>query len=328
MSRTQAHVIMAKHDSHEHPRVPTWMRRFVRPREAEALPIRLHRRRIYVLPTGFGLFFALVLATMTLGGLNYNNNPALILCFLMFSVTLSALLRGYLNLSGVSVESISAVPVHAGDMQRLHLRFAADSRRLRDGLVLERHGQRISFSLRDGASLDVELPQATQHRGWQAVGRMKLHSRQPLGLFEVWSWLHSDQSTLVWPAPEADAPAPPLAGGRDRPQPQRGVGDEPLSLRDYRVGDSMRHVAWKHSARLDRLLVREYEQHGGSEQILTWTELAPLSSDARARRLTRWLLDAERQSQSTTLVMPDTRIGPGQGHAHVHACLRALALAP
>ena len=41
-----------------------------------------------------------------------------------------------------------------------------------------------------------------------------------------------------------------------------------------------------------------------------------------------WLADAERQGQSTTVLMPGTRIGPGQGPAHLHACFRALALAP
>ena len=103
--------------SHERPRIPHLLRRFVRPRGPEPLPIALHRRRIYVLPTPFGLFFAALLATMTLGGLNYSNNPALILCFLMLSVMLSALLRGYLNLSGVRLVSLDAAPVHAGSPQ-------------------------------------------------------------------------------------------------------------------------------------------------------------------------------------------------------------------
>lgn len=314
--------------AHERPRVPAFLRRFVKPHGSEPLPIALHRRRIYVLPTPYGLFFALLLAAMTVGGLNYNNNPALILCFLMLSLMLSCLLRGYLNLSGVRLESLDAAPVHAGETQRLRLRFAADSRRLRDGLILQRHGNRIAFNLIDAAALDVELPQATHRRGLMPVGRFKLYSQQPLGLFEVWSWLHPEASTLVWPALEKDPPPAPGEGGENRPRPQRGDSDEPIALRDYRSGDPMRQVAWKHSARVDRLLVREYEQPSGSERLLSWEALAPMPSDARARRLARWIVDAERQGQPSTLLMPGTRIGPGQGQAHLHACFRALALAP
>ncbi len=328
MPRSAPMVGVSGEDSHEHPRVPRWLRRFVRPRSAETLPILLHRRRIYVLPTPYGLFFAVLLATMTLGGLNYNNNPALILCFLMLSLMLSALLRGYLNLSGLRLESLTAAPVHAGELQQLRLRFGTNSRRLHDGLVLERNGRKTGFSVQDGTALVVELATATQRRGWMASGRFKLYSRQPLGLFEVWSWLHPDTRTLVWPALEKDPPAPPGVGGRNRPRPQRGSSDEPIALRDYRSGDPMRQVAWKHSARMDRLLVREYEQPDGSEQLFSWDALAPMPSEARARRLARWLADAERQGHATTLVMPDASIGPSQGPAHLHACFRALALAP
>ena len=56
-------------------RFDAWAKR----RMPDALPARFDRRRIYVLPTKFGLFFAALLATMGVGALNYNNNPALLL---------------------------------------------------------------------------------------------------------------------------------------------------------------------------------------------------------------------------------------------------------
>ncbi|PCU45385.1 DUF58 domain-containing protein, partial [Listeria monocytogenes] len=43
-----------------------------RPRQPESLPRRMDRRRIYVLPTRFGLGGALLLGTMLMGALNYN----------------------------------------------------------------------------------------------------------------------------------------------------------------------------------------------------------------------------------------------------------------
>ena len=45
----------------------------MRPRQPETLPVRLTRRRIYVLPTASGLFFSFVLGTMMLGALNWSN---------------------------------------------------------------------------------------------------------------------------------------------------------------------------------------------------------------------------------------------------------------
>ena len=83
-------------------------------RETEALPIAIHRRRIYVLPSRFGLFFSGLLLAMAAGALNYNNNPALMLVFLIGSSVHTALLRGWLGLSGLHLVEVSAPPVHAG----------------------------------------------------------------------------------------------------------------------------------------------------------------------------------------------------------------------
>ena len=63
--------------------------RWTRPRATEALPIRIDRRRVYVLPTRFGLFYLLLVLTMGLGALNYNNNPALLLCLLLVGAALA-----------------------------------------------------------------------------------------------------------------------------------------------------------------------------------------------------------------------------------------------
>src|SRR5690606_30502820 len=62
-----------------HARFDAWVRR----RTPAALPVRFDRHRIYILPTRFGAFFTALLLVMGVGALNYNNNPALLLCLLL-----------------------------------------------------------------------------------------------------------------------------------------------------------------------------------------------------------------------------------------------------
>jgi uncharacterized protein (DUF58 family) len=77
------------------------------------------------------------------------------------------------------------------------------------------------------------------------------------------------------------------------------------------------------------LLVREYEQPQGREVVLDWDALAPLDTEARIRRLARWVDDAERQGRRYRLQLPGQQaFGPDLGPRHRHACLRALALLP
>lgn len=294
----------------------------------EALPIRIDRRRIYVLPTRFGVFFGGLLAAMLLGALNYNNNPAIMLCFIVGSAVHTSLLGGYLTLRGLRLEQIGADPVQAGQMQELRLLFGASEPRRRDGVQVRQGQQRAAFSLAAQGRSEVRLARPAPRRGLHPVGRIEVATRMPLGLFVAWSWLNPDALLLVYPAPETGAPPLPGRGERGQPRRRRGMDEEPHSLRDYRGGDPLRLVAWKRSAQAGRLMVREYESPSGADVLLDWRELGNLASEARISRLARWVLDAEQQAMRSTLVLPHTRIGPGAGPAHLHTCLRELALLP
>ncbi len=300
----------------------------VRPRKPEPLPIAIDRRRVYILPTGFGLFLGAMLVTMVLGGLNYNNNPALLLAFLIIAVAHNSLLQAHLTLSGLRLAALHAEPVHAGQPLELRLTFEATGNRRRDGLELRRGDDTVYFDLAPGERGEVRLPVATSRRGWFDPGRLGLSTVRPFGLARAWSWLLPERALLVYPAPEAEAIPLPDLGGDGQSTRTRQQGDQPHHLREYRQGDAMRQVAWKASARADRLLVREYEASTSREVELDWFGLGALPHEARIRRLTRWVLDAERQAIRYRMRLPAQTIGPGRGAEHKHACLRALALLP
>jgi uncharacterized protein (DUF58 family) len=300
----------------------------VRPKRPEALPVRIGRNRIYVLPTGFGLFLGAMLVTMLVGGLNYNNNPALLLVFLIAGVANNSLVHAHLILSGIRLRSLHADPVFAGEPMRLKLRFEADGARERPGLELLQDGARADFGIAAGEEPEVQLDIPTTQRGWLSPGRMRLSTLRPFGLARAWSWLRPDTRLLVYPTPEVNAPALPAAlGDGDSPR-SRAHGEQPHHLREYRAGDMPRQIAWKASARADKLLVREYESAVARDVLLDWNALPDLAHEARIRRLARWVLDAERSGSQYALRLPGQRIPAGRGADQRHACLRALALMP
>jgi uncharacterized protein (DUF58 family) len=138
-----------------------------------------------------------------------------------------------------------------------------------------------------------------------------------------------DAPLLVYAAPELQAPALPESGGDPLHTRVHASGDELHQLRPYRAGDPPRSIAWKHSARRDTLLVREYEKPVGVDVLLDWRQLAALPVEARIARLARWVDLAERDGRRYTLQLPGQPIlGPGNGSAHHHLCQRALALMP
>lgn len=299
------------------------------PRQPEALPLRLDRRRIYVLPTRFGLFVAVLLSAMLLGALNYNNNPALLLALLLSTAAIASAISAHLQLSGLELEALTAEPVHAGQPLRVRLALSQHQQRTRHGLHLQ-HGPAESWiTVPAEGRVDAELELPTQQRGWLDLQRVRISTTQPLGLVRSWAWFWPEQPLLVYASPEAQGPALPERGSDPLHSRADPAGEELHQLRAYRAGDARRSIAWKHSARRDTLLVREYEKPVGVEVVLDWRQLAGLGTEARISRLARWVDMAERQGRRYTLLLPgQPALGPAQGPAHHHLCLRALALLP
>ena len=304
---------------------------WARPRGPEDLPARFDRRRVYVLPTRFGLFYAGLLLAMLLGALNYNNNPALLLGLLLAGAGLASLIAGQMQLTGLAIVAIEAEPVPAGDDLLLRVHGQADDRRRRRGLavVLESAPAEAGLLNLGNGRGEAQLPVSTHERGWLDLPRLKVSTTRPLGLARAWSYVWPQAPLLVYPQPEADGPPLPTGSG-DRAQARvHPSGDDVHHLRNYRHGDSRRAIAWKSSARRDTLLVREYEQPLGADIVLDWNGLGRMPYEAKVSRLARWVDEAERDGRRYRLALPgQPPIGPEQGPAHRHACLRALALLP
>ena len=305
---------------------------FTRPRDPESLPARLDRRRIYVLPTPFGLFYAVALATMLIGALNYNNNPALLLGLMLGGAGLASLVAAQMQLSDLQLIAADAEPVAAGMPLELRLHARADPGRTRRGLRLDDDGmfdaESSVLNLDRGAG-DALLLLPTEQRGWFDVPKLRLSTTRPLGLARAWAYVWPETPLLVYPTPEANGP--PLPGGRGESAQARlhPAGDDVHHLRAYRPGDARRTIAWKSSARREALMVREFEQPIGSEIVLDWQATSGLPYEGRISRLACWVDEAEREGRRFQLRLPGhPALGPDRGAAHRHACLRALALMP
>lgn len=301
---------------------------WARPRQPEPLPARIDRRRVYVLPTRFGGFIGVLLATMLLGALNYNNNPALLLGFMLAAIVHNSFVRAHLNLSGVALDALQADPVAAGGTLTLRCVLRADSRRERPALLLECEDSPTVFALGAGERATVAVDWQPAHRGWQHPPRLRLWTLHPLGLALAWCYFRPDTRLLVYPRAERDPPPLPQGEGDGNALARSGRGEELHHLRDYRSGDPMRDVAWKSSARIGHLLVREHEQPLAHEVNLAWMATQGIPHEARISRLAAWVDIAELQHRRYRLELPGCVVGSGSGGIHRHACLQALAELP
>jgi uncharacterized protein (DUF58 family) len=288
----------------------------------DVLPVELHARRLYILPTRAGWAFGLVLLGMLFGGLNYANSLALLLTFLLATLGVVAMLRCHRRLLGLVCEDIAIERVHAGQPIPVRVRLrppaGSDARDLRVSLgagTAEAPGDDGRALLRtDGAP-----------RGPWRLPRLRIATQAPFGLFEAWTWLHPPVTGLVWPAAVGRRPLPESGGA------QAGSGallpgvDEWTGLRPFRDADSPRQVAWKAYARGAPLLVREYHDARGRERRLRWEALAELAPEARLSQLAAWVQEAARTGEAWALELPDETLALAAGTSHRERSLDALA---
>lgn len=292
-------------------------------------PIRLERRRIYILPTRYGYAFAVLLFLLFLWSINYNNSMGFAFTFLLTAVALNSMWQTHDNLLGLLVHPGNAEPVFAGQEARFSFRLENPNPKPRYGVALQwrdRPPQYVDLPAQGATVVILSIP--SERRGWLQPGRLRVLTRFPLGLLQAWSWVEFEQGCLVYPQPRGRRPLPTTtASVSGSGLGERGLGSEDYAgFRPYAPGDSPRRIAWKAATRTDQLLVKRFTDQARPELWLDWRLLGIESVEPRLAQLCQWVLKAESDGRPYGLRLPGVQILPAHGDNQRRRCLEALAL--
>jgi uncharacterized protein (DUF58 family) len=301
--------------------------RFTRGFGPEQGPVILDRSRVFILPTSAGLAFAAMLLVMLLGSINYNNSLGHLFTFLLGSMVVVSILYTYRNLAMLSISAGRARPVFAGERAGFEVLVTNVSEYARIGIRLETPDQPfLSIELDGGQTVTATLHRDAAQRGVLALGRCRVSSCYPLGLFRAWSNVTLRMHCLVYPRPGPRRPLPQAVSYKPALSGDKGRGvDDFVGLRPYRPGDSPRHMFWKAAAREQALLTKQFGGDRADELWLDWYALDATDTERRLSQLCRWVLDASRLGHCYGLCLPQVEIAPGSGEVHKSQCLEALA---
>jgi uncharacterized protein (DUF58 family) len=294
---------------------------------SDAREVVLRRRRIYILPTRFGVLFGAMVFSMLLGSLNYGASLAFLLTFMLAGLGLVIMHHCHNNLLGLRLRFVGARPVFAGQLAEFRIALDNEAAAPRYEIELKLGGHHAGPI--DVAALSAEalnIGTATERRGWIELPRFAIQTRHPGRLFRAWTWIHMNGRCLVYPAPAPPGrPLPVAAGGSLHGKPDQGDADF-AGLRAAVPGDPPQRIAWKAYARSDTLLLKQFSSGEQAPCVLDWNELPDLEPEARLAQLTRWCLDAAAQASSFELRLPGVTVPLGADPEHLARCLQALAL--
>jgi uncharacterized protein (DUF58 family) len=295
-------------------------------RGSPELPFTLEYRHIYVMPTRFGFWFGILLALTAIGGLNFNNNMALLLGFVLASIAQMTTLLAYRNISGLSLVGLRAPPVFAGQPARFKVLLKNPEERFRFAIQAKSEESGDCTDIEPQETGQLELEQITGRRGWMEMAPFRIENRYPLGLFRAWSVIIPRARCLVYPAPALNPPPLPKTGRGDYGSARQGEGEHFHGLREYQPGDPLRRIAWRTSARHEKLYSRVMESPSEDACEFNWYLMRGGNTEAKLSIMTAWILRAERRQIPYSLEMPTAALPADLGEDHRDACLKILAL--
>jgi uncharacterized protein (DUF58 family) len=291
-------------------------------------PLTLPGKRIYILPTRLGVAFAFMVFAMFIGAMNYGNNLALALAFLLGALGLTAMHHCHRNLAGIRISSAVTEPVFAGQLAQFRVALENPSRVPRHEITIGNdHGtaQPVRLDSNERAILEVNLP--ARRRGYLALEHFEISTRHPFGLFRAWSHVHTPMRCIVYPRPsERGLPPPPLETDTGGAQEAIRGDEEFAGFRTFHPGDSPRRIVWKAYAREQGLLVKVHAGTAVTSHLFDLDTTHGTNLEARLSQLCRWIEDAYAQGRAFGLRLPGTYIPPNIGPAHRQRCLTALAM--
>ncbi len=316
-------------------RFDRWLlRRIIRRRGITSLPRTFEYKHIFVLPSLFGVGFGAVLAATTIGALNFNNNLALLLAFVLISISLMTMFLAYRNQVGVAILKIAAEPVFAGEDATFQVLTRNTESRNRYAICARWNTATEAWASGQGdcrdflpeETLKLALKRKATRRGRLRMDAFTIENRFPFGIFKAWSVIVPDAECLVYPQPVPNPPPLPRTGRGDHGKAQKGDGEHFHGLREYQPGDSLRRIAWRTSARHRKLYTREMETPREEACEFNWYLVPSRDTEEKLSIITAWILRAEHHQIPYSLEMPTEALPADLGEEHRAACLKILAL--
>ncbi|WP_329605182.1 DUF58 domain-containing protein [Undibacterium hunanense] len=299
----------------------------------ESGEVFLKQRRVFTLPSKAGWFFVVLLLILFVTATNYSLNLGFALTFVLGGVAMVNAFFGFRNLAYLHLLAGPSKSVFAGEETEYTV-FLINRK------PTQRYAIWVGFAGHPDKAVDIspnsqtaiQLSCPTRARGLQAIPRVRLQTWFPLGLLRAWSTWLPDAQAIVYPQPELNPPPLPVSG-KAKNEVQGHAGEEDFSgVRAYQPGDPMKHLAWKHIARVDsalggQLVTKQFSGGSGSDVTIDFSALPThMDTELKLSRMTSWVLEADQHGLTFGFRLGQTDLSPAQGPEHCETCLRALAL--
>ncbi|TNE71450.1 MAG: DUF58 domain-containing protein [Gammaproteobacteria bacterium] len=285
------------------------------------------QKNIFILPTGAGVVFGMLLLIMLITGINYQNSLIYLITFLLGAVFVGAMHQTHRNLAGLELTLLRPGEGIAGDDIPFRFRAAAGKDDAVAIVLSVEDSELAPVHVAAGQAVDVSLPIPSAYRGYVRPDRVRIETRFPFGLLKAWSWIRPASAGIAFPrplqAPDLDST---VTDGTETEQARSREGNDHADLRPWREGDMSQRVMWKRYARSGQMVVADWEGEQGSPHWLDFNAFPGTDHELRLSYLAYLVSERDKKGSRYGLNLPGQMIEPDVGAAHTMRCMRALAV--
>lgn len=275
--------------------------------------------RIYMIPTRFGAAACFLFLFFTATGAHYSNNLIFLFAFVLVSFLLVAILQTAKNLRGLDILTVN---IHSGFPTEIttadilvHNKRSAD----KFGMGLQIRGQKNFVMLDEILRGDkkwlhhsFKLP---NKRGIFKTERIKVFTDAPYGLFYGWYYVYRTDMGLAYPTPKG-------VSRENTAQLDRGADFS--GIKQFTQGDPIHRISWKHSAKRDELLLKEFKDETPVTEIYDLRDCPQKDIEDKLSQLALWVTQSEHYQKSYAIVLNSYKSSMGRGDHHLHQCLTEM----
>lgn len=280
-----------------------------------------NKNRIYMIPTRFGGAMCFLFLFFTFAGAHYSNNLIFLFAFIIVSFLLISILQTAKNLRGLEILSVRVPEGFPDEYTRVELLVYNPNQNEKFGLNLKFNNNKEHVVIDEIFPLDKKwlfhpylLP---PQRGRFKTPRIRVSTDAPYGLFFGWYYLYPSAEGVVYPK---------LAGEEKETLSLNSTGADFSGLKEYAKGDPFQRVSWKHSAKREEWLVKEFKDEAPVSEIYALEDCPQADLEAKLSQLAFWVTRAEQQSKSYGISLPKRTSLIGRGDHHLKECLYELGV--
>ena len=157
------------------------------------------------MPTRFGFAYIFFDILLFLLGTNYQNNIILLISYLLGSLFITVMMQSFYNFSQLTLSSPAKQFTFAKQLAHIPVNISAKKAHFNINFNFVEQGdlsQRVTLNQCDSGGTCALLPIFHAHRGVYNLGRVKVFSEYPLGLFITWAMLDFSHQLVVFPQPK------------------------------------------------------------------------------------------------------------------------------